>query len=117
MKPTVSCKTFYQGNLFYGDFVDGWIRRLTLNANGSVNEDLAFAAAEFVEGAKARALLLTELTGEWRKRMMSGRRYEIMQILRLGVITLAPYFREHAVGHVFIQRLSAAAAISRPAIW
>ena len=32
----------YRGNLFYGDFVRGWLRRLVLDTNGGVSSDVAF---------------------------------------------------------------------------
>ncbi len=36
----------YVGNLFYGDFVRGWIRRLTFQSNSVVSQDLPFAPPE-----------------------------------------------------------------------
>ena len=36
----------HRDNLFYGDFVQSWIRRLTFAANGSVAQDLAFEPAD-----------------------------------------------------------------------
>jgi glucose/arabinose dehydrogenase len=33
----------YRGNLFYGDYVLGWIRTLTFQANGAVASDIPFA--------------------------------------------------------------------------
>lgn len=35
----------YEGTYFYGNYVENWIRRLTFNANGSVNQNINFEPA------------------------------------------------------------------------